>query len=199
MEIGLLIEGNLDEVVASALLQRAALTKGTVYGKRGWRYIRDKAQGFNNASVGYPILAIVDFMDTGEDCAPSIRQDWIQNQHENMLFRVAIPEIESWLLADQSGFADFLGIRRHLVPERPDTVADAKSQVMQLASRSRYRSRREAIVPKAGYSSREGPLYTSELSIFVNNNWDIEAALVRSPSLQSAVKNVEEMAVRLVP
>lgn len=126
MEVALLVEGTLDEVVASQLIRRVGLTKGTVYGKRGWAYIRASAQGFNNASAGTPTLAVVDFMDTGADCPPSVVDEWITNRLDSMLFRVAEPEIESWIIADQTGFANFLNIKRHLVPLRPDELDDAK-------------------------------------------------------------------------
>ena len=197
MEVGLLVEGSLDEIVGAALLENASIPPGIVYGKRGWQYIRSRIQGFNNSSVGYPILAIVDFMDTSEECPAAIRSNWVQNQHENMIFRVAVPEIESWLLADQEGFAQFLGIKRHFVPEQPDIGPDAKFTVMQLASRSPHRLRRDAIVPKEGFSASEGPLYTSEMAAFVRDQWNIERACKGSPSLRATVRSVHDLSERL--
>ncbi len=198
MDVSLLVEGSLDEAVGSVLLQHAALATGTVYGKKGWAYIRDNIQGFNNAAHFTPTLALVDFGDTAEECPPSLVENWIAGQLDTMVLRAAVPEIESWLLADQAGFAEFLGIRRHLVPNSPDDLADAKSEVMRLASGSRYRHRRQAIVPKHGYSAREGPLYNSEMVGFVRERWDIDAAATHSPSLRSAVQRIEELAKRIL-
>jgi len=39
--------------------------------------------------------------------------------HPNFLFRVAVREVEAWLLAHREGIARFLGISEHLVPLMP--------------------------------------------------------------------------------
>ena len=194
MEVGLLVEGELDATVGAALLRDAGLDPGVTYGKKGWHYIRERVQGFNNSSDYYPILAIVDFMDLPENCPSEVRSSWIQNQSPNLVFRLAEREIESWLLADRKGFAKFLGISQSRMPDAPDSEPDPKSKVMELANRSRFKYRRSAIVPRDGYSASEGPLYTAELSKFVNTQWNITESCARSPSLARAVQSIANLA-----
>jgi hypothetical protein len=196
-QVALLVEGVLDAHIGGRVIIHAGMEPGVVYGRQGWTYIRERVQGFNQASDGNPMLAIVDLMDTGIACAATLVNSWIAHRRPNMILRVARPEIESWLLADRDGFARFLGIRPQHVPNHPDDVPDAKAEVMRLASRCRNQRRRAAIVPRDGYSASEGPLYTAELGIFVSEDWDINAASTCSPSLRSALRRLAELGLRL--
>jgi len=38
-------------------------------------------------------------------------------KHPNLLFRVAVKEVEAWLLAHRAAFATFLGISDKLIPQ----------------------------------------------------------------------------------
>ena len=66
-----------------------------------------------------PCLALVDFMDTGMECPPSVPSAWTPDRHPNLIFRVVVRELESWLLADRRGIARFLRIPAARVPSAP--------------------------------------------------------------------------------
>lgn len=198
-DVALLVEGNLDAQVCGRLLAHVGLREGTVYGRRGWTYIAEHVRAFNTAAPHRPMFAMVDMMDTGLGCPPRVVTTWLPHRHTNMLLRIATPEVESWLLADRAGFSKFLGIRKQFLPTLPDTLADAKAELMRLAARSRRRARRLAIVPANGYSASEGPLYNTEVGIFVRESWNIDAAMDCSPSLRSAVNRLAELRARLEP
>jgi len=73
----------------------------------GWSKLKKKVRNYQMmAGFGYPVLLITD-LDRAE-CPPSLRRLWIDTQpHETFLFRVAVREIEAWLLADRDGIARF--------------------------------------------------------------------------------------------
>lgn len=188
--VHLLVEGVLDEVVGRRIVADLGGVPGVVYGKRGFGYIRSKIAGFNRGAVHVPMLALVDFMDTRAECPPSAAREWLPKPEAKMVFRLAVPEIEGWLLADRKGVASFLGVPIDKVPLDPEGLSDPKQTLVNLARRSRRNTLREALVPHPGTSAVEGPRYTSELAKFVSNDWDLEAAREVSPSLRTCLERL---------
>ena len=107
-----------------------------------------------------------------------------------MLFRVAINEVESWLLADRVGFAEYLGISINLIPTSVDSLPDPKQSLINLARRSRKKNLRLGIVPGRNSTATQGPNYNECLIPFVKNSWNLEDACVNSESLLRAVKSI---------
>lgn len=193
MYVSALVEGSLDEIVATHLIRASGHEINARYGKRGVGYIKSRINGFNSAAAGCHILALVDFMDTKLRCPPEVVRTWLPYRHQNMLFRVVVNEIESWLLADSVNIARYLGVARRKVPNNPEGLADPKQTLINLARDSRYIKIREAIVPREGASATEGSAYTSELGRFVFGSWDIQAARQISPSLDSCLRQLESL------
>ncbi len=99
-----------------------------------------------------------------KECPLALLQEWLSSpKHPNLIFRVAIIEVEAWLLAHREAFAEFLGISVHLIPDDLDTVADPKQFLIGLANRSRKRILREAIVPSGNSTSKIGKDYNGQL------------------------------------
>jgi hypothetical protein len=121
------------------------------------------------------------------DCAPILRGEWLPRVARLMCFRVAVREIEAWLLADRERFARFLGVPVARIPFEPETVADPKRFVVDLARRSNKREIREDLVPRPGSGRVVGPGYTSQLSDFVQRVWRPEAAAETADSLRRAL------------
>lgn len=184
MIVDALVEGLLDEIVARTLIRHCGHTDGTVYGKQGISYIQSKLAGFNvQAKFGNPLLVLVDFVDTKLDCPPSVIKHWLSNRERSLLLRVVVCEIESWLMADHHGLAEFLGISTALVPATPETLIDPKQTLVNLARRCRRRQRREGIVPVQGITTKVGPGYVAELAEFVEHFWNPDRAKQQAPSL----------------
>lgn len=77
--------------------------------------MKKNIHGFNNAAKGMPFLVLADLDD--DECAPAKIQAWLSvPRHHNLIFRIAIHEVESWILADRVGFSKFIGMRRDLIP-----------------------------------------------------------------------------------
>ena len=52
------------------------------------------------------------------------------------MFRAAVMEVESWVMADRAGFAAFLSIPLHHIPSPTDDILNPKEFLVSLAKRS---------------------------------------------------------------
>lgn len=193
MYFNLLVEGYVDEAVAQRLLQDCGHESGVTYGKKGWNYIQQRIGSFDRAAGVHGLLTLVDFMDTGKSCPPAVVHDWLPQRAATHLFRVAVREIESWILADRKGVARFLEVPLVKIPRDVEALADPKQALVNLARSSRSRVIREALVPRTGYTAVEGPLYSSEVARFVRLNWNHDAARLQSDSLHRCIHRLLEL------
>lgn len=191
--IALLVEGDLDESVGRHIVEYAGGNVSDVYGKQGFGYIQKKLAGFNQAARGFPILALADLGDTGYECPVVAAQELLSEPHENMLFRLVVREIESWILADRAGVARFLGVRKQEIPQLPEQVKDPKRRLVNIARTSRFNRAKNLIVPTSGSTAQVGPAYTAEMQQFVRDRWNIEGAMERAPSLKRCVRAVQRL------
>jgi hypothetical protein len=163
---------------------------GTLFHGRGSGYLKRNIQGFNRASTGMPYLVLTDL--DKKECAPKLIQEWLpETINPNLIFRVAVREVESWVLADRSGFAKFLGITEDKMPKKPDELVDPKAHLIELARTSRKRGLRDDIVPKVRSTARQGPSYNECLVFFVRESWNPSQARQNSPSLERTLKALE--------
>lgn len=185
--INLATEDELSEVVLRRIITSLGrFTIGAAHRRGGFGYLRSRIQGWNRAAKGLPFIVLTD-LDRYR-CPSQLIMEWLPNgRHENLLCRVAVREVESWLLADRRNFAAFLGVSEPLVPCDPDTLADPKAALVELARKARSRDLRESIAPKKGSTAKQGPDYNACLSRFVLTQWNIRAARSGSPSLHRAL------------
>lgn len=189
--ISILVEGTLDEAIASTLVTASGGTPGTTFPKKGVSYIEKKIDGFNELARGMPILSLVDLMDTDAGCPPELVRDWLPHRNEMMLFRVVVREIESWVLADRTGISRFLRVRKSKVPHHPETLDDPKEALIDLARSSPNQGLKNALVPDDPTQNAEGPAYTIRMENFVRNQWDLSRAQENASSLQRCVDRLE--------
>lgn len=198
MMIHLVAEGLTEEKIAARLLPFCGHELGAVYGGRGYLYIRDKAAAFHRyATESSGVLVLTDFRDSKMECVPSAVHTYILSKvlhpPKTFLCRFAVHEIESWLLADRRGMADFLGIAMSRLPLQPDEETFPKKALVRLARFSRKKSIREGVPPPPGHHASVGPEYMNYLSEFIANCWDIKAASCCSPSLERCVRRLKEL------
>lgn len=184
----LAVEDDLSESVVRRLLLDTGgdFFVGTVFGRGGFGYLRSRAQNWNAAAAaGTPIFLLTDLDQ--HPCPSRLIEEWLASEpHSNLIFRVAVREVESWLLADREGLADFLGVTDVVIPVQPDELPDPKQSLVNVARRSRTRRLRESIVPRRGSTAPQGPDYNGCLGDFVRNHWNRNGAMQRSPSLSRA-------------
>jgi len=191
--VNVLVEGILDEAVAIRIIEASGYLPGAVYGKKGFGYIKKKIKGFNQASQGSYYLALVDFMDTHIFCPPEVVSSWLPHRSPNMLFRVVVRELESWLLADRNNLARFLNVNLAKVPDNPEHIPDPKRVIVDLARVSKSSRVRAALVPERGSTAQIGKLYTSEMVNFVKKQWNIEAASKNATSLDRCLTRLKAL------
>ena len=162
--------------------------------QNGFGKIKKMINAFNKAARSMPYLVLTD-LDEAE-CAPTLCGTWLPNvkQHPNLLLRVAVREVEAWLLADQKGLAKFLGIKQELVPSTVEEITDPKKELIKLASKSPYKEIRKDIIPPQGSKRVQGPNYNGRLSVFVKHHWNLDRASDTATSLLKMREAIETFA-----
>lgn len=180
----LLSETVLRRVVAAV---RPELTIWQVVRKNGSGYLRARARDFNQTAHSVPVFMLAD-QDRVEVCPAELIETWLgAPPAPKLLFRVAVMEIESWVMADRGAFAGFLSVREGSIPENPDAVLRPKELIVSLAKKSRRRDIREDLVPSRGSTAAVGPAYNARLGEFVATAWDPTRAADGSASLMKAL------------
>lgn len=192
LDVALVVE---DELSLSVMLKVMAFTQRDYIVlrplvERGVDNIRRSLPKYRNASRALAHIVVVDLDD--EPCAPALRAQWgLTTLPAQMLFRVAVREVEAWILADRTGFANFASILPSKVSQTPETLSDPKQTLINLVRSSRNRQLSREIVPKQGTSMSKGPLYNERLGKFVRDDWDVAAAMQAAPSLQRTVNRLQ--------
>lgn len=186
-------EGLLDGVVLRRLITHLGHEVGPVYGERGVADLIAHSRGYNAAAEHSPWLILFDLDQAA--CAPVHLATILPARAKFMCCRIAVREVESWLLADPERLAAFLRVGRGRVPADPDDLADAKGAMVTIANRSRNRSIRHQMVSHRR-DGTTGPAYTATLIEFVTaaDGWRPEVARVNSDSLQRALTCIDACA-----
>lgn len=187
----LAVEDSLSEAAAKAALSSLHMSANQTIGLKGNTYLKKKVSGLNKYAKGWPVLLLTD-LDKPTSCPPELISDWISEPiEEALIFRVAVVEIESWVMADRAAFAAMLGISHECVPREPDKVRNPKEKIVSLAKHSRSRTVREDIVPPRSSTAAVGPGYNARLGDFVGTEWNPLRAAEVSPSLKRALSALE--------
>jgi len=190
--INAVVEGIVDEAVVRRLVQHVGAIPGGVYGKNGKGGLRQKIPGYNNAARYSPWIVIVD-LDSDADCAQLLRLNWIPDPAPFMCFRVAVREMEAWLLADGPRLASFLQVAETAIPHDPECLANPKDAMVNLARHSRSRAIQKDMIPRAGSGIPIGALYSSRLIEFASKQWRPEVAARRCDSLRRAIECLKRL------
>ena len=188
----------METAAASKLLPFCGHAVGTVYGEKGYAYIKNNAAAFrwlatNNSGV----LVLTDLRDAGSECLHMALQkyvyDKLPNPPENYIFHFSVNELESWLLADREGIAQYLEIDISRIPVLPDHETNPKECLINLARRSKRKFIREGIAPPAKHRSLAGPEYVPLMRQYIYNYWDIKNAVINSPDLRRCVNRLNKI------
>lgn len=195
MKIHVVTEGKLEVSVATRLIAFCGHNRGTVYAVRGFGNIEKKAADYAClAADETAVLVLTDFMDSKSPCPIAARKRYLGKRaaaiHQNFLLRFAVNELESWLLADHRNFAKLLGVRADKIASQPDMLPDPKKHLAELARLSPQKAIKADLISATG---RQGRLYLPKMEKFINETWDIEAAMRRSPSLNRCVARLRSL------
>ncbi|KAA0221666.1 hypothetical protein EDS67_28165 [candidate division KSB1 bacterium] len=198
--VRLAVEGYLDEQVLRQLVKQSGkpFTAGVCYGKRGKDHLCDNVKRFNFAARHVPFIILTDL--DNEECSPGLIKRLLpESRSQNLLLRVAVHEVEAWLLADRQRMAEFLGVPAAKIPSQPDDCKDPKTVLVGLARMSRRRDIRDDLVPAHLSTSKVGKNYTGRLTQFVTTKWRVNGlARKNSPSLDKALQALEQFSPTIV-
>lgn len=186
------VEGAVDEAVVRKLISQAGGQTGSVYGKNGKPELLQRIDGYANAARFAPWIVLVDLNGDAE-CAPSILNDWVPTPAPKLCFRIAVREVEAWLIADAQTFSRYLSVRLGSLPSEPESLERPKDTVVHFARRSRRRAIRRDMAPREGSGRRVGPAYASRLIEYIEQHWQPKAAAERSDSLRRAMDCIEKL------
>jgi len=194
-DVALATEDELSEAVCERLVEDAGLTVVLRLRKDGFGYLRANMAKWCDLAQRGPAVLLVTDLDRA-DCAPRLMTDWLGSRPrpERLLFRVAVREVEAWLLADAVGMATLLGSRAR-VTARPEALLDPKAELLRLARRA-PRAVRDDLLADRGAISYQGLGYNHRLCAFVRTTWDPDRASRRSQSLASARQRLQELVSR---
>lgn len=158
--------------------------------ERGSGNVRRGVPKYRNACKAVPHIVLADLDEAA--CAPSLLAEWgVVGAPASLLFRFAVREAESWLLADARGLAGFIGVPINRIPADPEALPDPKQTLINIARRSRNKRLASELTPPNGSAIPIGPLYNERLAAFVATTWDVEQAAVVAPSLKRTLNRLQ--------
>jgi nucleotidyltransferase/DNA polymerase involved in DNA repair len=195
--VALATEDALSEAVGERLITEAgnALYVTLRLRRGGKGYLRSKLRNFCEVARHSPLLLLTD-LDSAR-CLPALIEDWSRNNivPDSFMFRVAVPQIESWLLADGESIANLLKVSVQRLPQDRDLLPDAKKFLLQLA-KAAPRKIREELVAEQNVTAGQGLGYNKLLCDLVRSHWEPNRASSQSDSLRRTRRRLAEFAAR---
>jgi hypothetical protein len=191
MKLAVVYEGDTDLPFVRKLALQAEFDVGLALDMSGKGRLDKEFNGFNDAAQGSPWLVLRD-LDDDAACAPDFLRTKGWAAAEWMSVRLAVREVESWLLADREGVASFFGVRKSDLPMDTDALPDPTKALVDLCRRSRKPGMRRAMVPDSGRVT-VGRLYEAMVIEFGSEVWDVSRAAAHSESLRRAVRNLRAL------
>lgn len=195
LTVALATEDELSEAVGRRLLRDAStnVVVGPLLRKSGFGYLRSRMDSWCSVAERQPLVLLTD-LDRAP-CAPSLIRTWLgdRKQPRGLIVRVAVREVEAWLLADHVAMEGLLGSTR--LPENPDAVPDPKRHLLDLARHASRKVRSDLLVPGGAIAS-QGLGYNNRMCAFVEDEWSPRRAAKRSDSLRRALERIGALAAR---
>lgn len=190
--IAIATEDALSEAVALRLISEVKTPHYVTHtlGGKGFGYLRSKMDSWCQMAQHQVMLVLTDLDRAG--CLLEFRDQWLGDHAtpDSLLFRIAVKEVESWVLADHMAIRDLIG-PKGILPTAPDQLPDPKTALLRLAQLA-SRDVRDDLVRTTNGNVRQGLGYNARLVNWVNTTWCPLRAAERSPSLRRARKRLAE-------
>ena len=186
-------EDELSEAVVLKMLSERKIGRDAVYSlpKSGFGHLKKNVPKFCDAAQNGRNVFVLTDLDNAR-CAPSLLADWFSQQQRpcRLLFRVAVREVEAWIMADRLKFAEFMGIPLTKIDCNVDRILDPKAHLLQIARKANRAIKRE-LLPKEGALASQGFGYNEVLGRFVRDDWSSTRAAKHSQSLEKAIMRLD--------
>lgn len=159
-------------------------------GRRGNGYLSSKMDSWYQMAQHQVMLVLTD-LDRA-NCLVEFRDQWLLTvPPQNLLLRIAVREVESWVLADHIAMRALIGAKG-VLPAAPDELVDPKQSLLKLA-KSAPKQVREDLLKTIDGNLAQGLGYNARLTEWVNSEWSPQRAAERSPSLARARLRLNEV------
>ena len=186
------VEGDTDLPYVRKVAADAGLELTVEVDAGGKAAIDRDLEKYQSAGRAMPWVVFRD-LDADAPCAGEFVREAGVGGSRWFRLRLAVRELESWILADAPGLSTFLRVAPKWLPERPDEEADPTRSLLAVAARAPAAMRRRLIAAPGG-ATAVGPLYEATLIEFGERFWDVGRASQRSPSLRRARASLRELA-----
>lgn len=191
--IAIATEDELSEAVALKLVAVFADTHNVTHKLRkgGFGYLKSKMHNWRQMAERNLMLIITD-LDQAV-CPIALVQDWTSNQvsPQKLLLRVAVREIEAWVLADHEAMRELIG-PKGVLPPQPDNLPDPKQALLRLSKAAPKAIREDLLRVREDAGLAQGLGYNARLIPWVELSWCPERAADRSPSLARTITRLKE-------
>lgn len=196
--IALATEDVLSEAIGLRLIAEIPIAHSPPMRLRrgGSGYLRSKMDSWRQMAQ-HQLMVVLTDLDRA-NCLIEFRNQWLGPRlvPENLLFRIAVREVEAWILADHVAMRALVGTKG-VLPTEPDLILDPKQHLLQLAKRA-PRDVRDDLIRAEGANVIQGLGYNSRLAAWIDTRWNPERASRLSPSLRRTRIRLREAAVAWV-
>ncbi len=189
--IAIATEDSLSEAIVLRLLSEIA-SPYIIHHKLGGRgngYLRSKMGNWCQMASQQVMFVLTDLDRAG--CLVDFRRQWLTCEPPvNLVFRIAVREVESWVLADHVAMRSLIG-KNGVLPDSPDDLHDPKRSLLMLA-KGAPRDIRADLVNMIDGCLKQGLGYNTRLIAWVSTEWSPQRAAERSPSLARTQRRLNE-------
>lgn len=192
--IAVATEDELSEAIALRLISEVQQPHEVTHKLRrgGFGYLRSKMDSWCQMAEHQVMMVLTD-LDRA-NCLVEFRDQWVADRQlpESLVFRIAVREVESWVLADHEALRELVG-KKGVLPPQPDVLPDPKQALLGLGKIA-PKSVRDDLIKTIDGQLRQGLGYNARLTHWINTVWCPQRAAERSPSLARARIRIQEAA-----
>lgn len=190
-----IVEGPTDIPVVTALMCAAgwANSEFSVTSANGKGVIDRDLKNYWEAARVLPYVVFRDLDRDGGGCPVTLRAQLVEHtpgESPDLLIRIVDQCIESWILVDRQGVAEFCD--RSMVSVKPP-ASHHKPYLLSLMKEAKLKD----AVEQQGHLLDFGPAYALHLQRLMTHHWSIERAAAESDSLRRALKRLTDLHDRL--
>ena len=190
-----IVEGPTDEPVVSALMRAAGWVNGEFAFTRanGKGVIDRDIKKYWEAARSIPYVIFRDLDRDEGGCPVAVRSmlsSKTPGESPDLLIRIVDQCIESWILADRQGVAEFCD--RSMASVKPP-ASHHKPYLLSIMKEAKLKD----AVEQKGHELDFGPAYAIHLQRLMTDHWSIERAAAESDSLRRALKRLTDLHDRL--
>ena len=188
-----IVEGTTDEPVINALMRAAGWAdhEFLVWSVNGKGAIDRDLKNYWEAARVHPYVVFRDLDRDGGGCPVTLRAELVERtpgESPDLLIRIVDQCIESWILADRQGVAEFCNRSAASIELPP---SHHKPYLLSL-----MKDVKDAVEEK-GRELDFGPAYAKHLQRLMTDHWSIERAAAESDSLRRALERLTDLHNRL--